>query len=195
MGKLIPSVREDVDPAHLGALRGHRRRRLPVEEATIERHVAEGVDVAVPLVVVVDTDVALGETHRPRSDVDVGQQRHVVIGGFGYVDPPLGTERAAERDRHSAPNEPGGGGDAGSGHVAQGSSPPAVIPATPVRDRVEELPELLGRHVHDGHRGELTAPRSTTNDLALTVTGSPAPNFAGERMPVGSKLSSSVSQT
>jgi hypothetical protein len=39
--------------------------------------VAEGFDVAVPVVVVVDADVVLGEAQGPGPDVAVGQHRHV----------------------------------------------------------------------------------------------------------------------
>src|SRR5215213_1075583 len=44
---------------------------LTVEECALERHVAEGVDVRVPVVVVIDAHVVLGEPDRPRTDVDI----------------------------------------------------------------------------------------------------------------------------
>ena len=49
---------------------------------------------AVALVVVVDADVVLGEAHGPGSDVDVGQHRHVVVGGLRGVEPRLGARAA-----------------------------------------------------------------------------------------------------
>ena len=73
-----PSLRMSIAPA--GAVRGDRAIRLSVEERAVEGHVAEGVDVAVPVVVIVETDVVLGEAHGSRSDIHVGQHRHVVLG-------------------------------------------------------------------------------------------------------------------
>ena len=108
------------------------------------------------VVVVVDAHVVLGKAHGPRPDVDVGQHRHVVVGGLGHIDPRHGLEWLAERDRDSAPNEPGRGGDASGGEMVESSSLAVVVPATPVRDRVEELTELLRGHVHKGHPGDLT---------------------------------------
>ena len=136
------AVLEDVDRTGLGALRGDRLVRLAVVETTVVGDVAEGVDVAVAVVVVVDADVVLGEAHGPRPDVDVGQHRHVVVGGLGHVDARLGLERLAERDRGSAANEPGGGGDPGGREMVQRASLAVVVPAAPVGDRFEELAEL-----------------------------------------------------
>ena len=60
----------------------------------------------VPVVVVVGADVVLGESDRPRPDVDVGQHRHVMVGGLRDVDAGLGAERLAERDRDAGLDEP-----------------------------------------------------------------------------------------
>lgn len=61
---------------------------LPPYREAVVRNVAEGIDVAVPLVVVVDADVVFGEAHAPGSDVDVGQHRHLVMRRLGVVDAP-----------------------------------------------------------------------------------------------------------
>ena len=150
------SVLEDVDRTRLGAELGNRPIRLAVEEEPIEGDVAEGVDVTMALVVVVDPDVVLGETQGPGSNVDVGQHRHVVVGGLRNVDPGLGLQRLTERDRDSAPNEPGSRGYPSGGEMVQRPSLPVVVPAAPVGDRVEELAELVRGHVHAGHVGEPT---------------------------------------
>ena len=55
------TVLEDVDRAGVRALRGDRRVGFSVVEEAVEGDVAEGIDVAVSLVVVVDADVVLGE--------------------------------------------------------------------------------------------------------------------------------------
>jgi hypothetical protein len=56
-------VLQDLDRARPCARRCHRPRRLPIEQATLERDVAKSVDVAVTVVVVVEPHVILGETH------------------------------------------------------------------------------------------------------------------------------------
>ena len=99
-------VLEDVDRAGMSAEIVGGRHRLAVEERAVERHVAEGVDVRVPVVVVVDAHVVLGESDRSRPDVDVGQHRHVMVGGLGHVDAGLSAERLAERDRDAGLDEP-----------------------------------------------------------------------------------------
>jgi hypothetical protein len=59
-----------------------------IEHAVVHDMTA-GVDVAVPLVVVADADVVLGEAHASGSDVDVGQHDHLVMGGSGLSMPPF----------------------------------------------------------------------------------------------------------
>ena len=120
--------------------------RPAVQEAVV-RNVAEGVDVAVPLVVVIDADVVLGEAHAPGSDVDVGQHRHLVMRRLGVVDAPLRVERPAERNRHPEANQPGGGGDPVGGEVVEGPHLRPLAPATPVGDLPEELVELAGAEI------------------------------------------------
>ena len=39
--------------------------------------------------------------------------------------------------------------------VVQGPPPPVVVPAAPIGDGVEELPELRLRHLHAGHGATL----------------------------------------
>ena len=114
-------VLEDVDGAYLRTLWGHRLGRLPVEEVAVERHVTQGVNMAVALVVVVDADIVLGEAHRSRSNVHIGQHGHVVIGRLGDIDLSLGDERPAECDGHSIVDQPRGGGRALGGQVAKRS--------------------------------------------------------------------------
>jgi hypothetical protein len=141
--------------------------------------------------------------------------RHVVVGRLGYVDPRLGPAWLGKRDRHAGAYEPGGGGRSSRGDVVQSSSLPVVLPATPSWRPCQRAhgtpalsyPRASPRRTYGGKArlassgsGEpadhpVTGPRSTTTDLAPTVTVSPAPSLSGVRMPVGSKLSSSGSQT
>jgi hypothetical protein len=137
-------VLEDVD-----------RPRLTVEERAVEGHVGEGVDVRMAVVVIVDAHVVLGEADGSRPDVDVGQHRHVIVGGLWNVDTGLGAERLAERDRDAGLDEPSGSGDAIRREVVQGPPPPVIRPAPPVGHRVEELAELGFGHIHDGHGSTL----------------------------------------
>ena len=82
-----------------------------VVEGPVERDVAERVDVAVAVVVVVDADVVLGEAQRPGSDVGVAR-------ASSCGDPPArdcrsrsGVQRQAQRHGLAAANEPGGRDD------------------------------------------------------------------------------------
>jgi hypothetical protein len=59
------AVLEEVDRSHVSCRRRHRGLGGAVEERALERHVAEGVDVRVSLVVVVEADVVLREAHGP----------------------------------------------------------------------------------------------------------------------------------
>ena len=102
------AVLEDVDRSVLGARGGQRGLRMTAVEQAVEDDVGEGVDVAVPFVVVVGADVVLGEAHASGADVDVRHHRHAVVRRAGVVDALLRVERLAERDRDAAANEPGG---------------------------------------------------------------------------------------
>ena len=137
-----PSRLEEVDGTGLRAVRDDRasgcRRRT-----TRRRRRGRRRRCAVPVVVVVDADVVLRESHGPRSDVHVGQHRHVVVGGLGHVDARLGRQRRlsvtvtpARTSRAAAATRAG---------VRRFSAPrsPAVVPAAPVRDSVEEVAELV----------------------------------------------------
>ena len=114
-------ILEDVDGAKLCTPWGHRLGRSPIEEVAVERHVTQGVNMAVPLVVVVDADIVLGEGHRSRPDVHIGQHRHVVVCGLGNIDPSLGDERPAEGNADSVVDQPCGGGRAPGSQVAKRS--------------------------------------------------------------------------
>lgn len=60
---------------------------------------------------VVEADVVLGEAHRARSDVLVGQHRHVAVRRLRTIEARLGRERLTERHRVPASDQPSGGGD------------------------------------------------------------------------------------
>ena len=78
---------EHVDGVGHGAPGGDLRVGCPAVQDAVVRNVTQGIDVAVPLVVIVDADVVLGEAQAPGSDVDVGQQRHLVIRRVRVVTP------------------------------------------------------------------------------------------------------------
>ena len=139
-----------------------------VEERAVELHVAEGVDVRVPVVVIVGAHVVLGESDRSRPDVHVGQHRHVMVGRLRGRDAGLGAERLAERDGDAGLDEPGRGRDAGGREVVQGPSPPVARPAAPVGDGVEELAKLPLGHVHGGHGGH---PRERETHSRIISSG------------------------
>jgi hypothetical protein len=64
-GTADQSVLEDVDGADLRAVYRHRLGWFPVEEGTIERDVAECIDVGMPIIVVIDAEVVLGLCRAP----------------------------------------------------------------------------------------------------------------------------------
>ena len=78
---------EHMSPGLRRAVRRPPSSTLPVSrrKEVVERHVTDGVDVGVPVVVIVEAD--LGAAHGPRSDVDVDavQHGHVMVGRLGHV--------------------------------------------------------------------------------------------------------------
>jgi hypothetical protein len=130
-----------------------------------------------PLVVIIRADVVFREANGPRSDVDVGQHRHVMIGGHRHVDPGLGPQGLAEGDRLARARKPQRGGDSSPGEMVQGSAPPVVAPATPVGDRADQLAELAGCHVHLSQRRN---PRPYGNHpIGVTRGGAAVPRRSG----------------
>ena len=83
----------------------HRRRRRPAVEDAVVGDVAEGVDVAVPLVVVVDADVVLGEARAP-DPMSTSATASSRVRRLGVVDARVRVERSAQRDRHAPLDEP-----------------------------------------------------------------------------------------
>jgi len=81
---------------------------VAVVQPALERDVAQRVDVAVGIAVVVEGQVVHGEPQQPRADVDVGEHRHVVDGGLGVVGRGPGVQREAQGDGGAVPHEPGG---------------------------------------------------------------------------------------
>ena len=135
---------DDVDRVELGtALRDGTLRLAAVQEAAV-RNVAERVDVAVSLVVVVEPDVVLGEALCPRSGVRVRQHRHVVIGRVRIVDAPPSGQRSAERDRDPARDELRGVCDPIGGQIVKSATLASTGPAPPGADLLEERAKLAG---------------------------------------------------
>ena len=167
-------VFEHGDGPDLGAMRGDRALRLAVEERPVEGHVAEGVDVAVAVVVVVEPDVVLGETQRPRADVHIGQHRHVVVGGLGHLEACLGLERLSERDRDAAANQLRRGSGPSRREMVERPSF-ATLPTTPVGDRVEELAKLVRCHIHARSVGHQTGHESPDEGDATRFARSETP--------------------
>jgi hypothetical protein len=176
----------------------------PVELALVP-NVAERVDVAVTLVVVVDADVVLREAQAAGSDVDVGEQRHLVIRRLGVVDAPMRVERPAERDGQPPVDQPRGGHDPVGGEVVQRPHLRPLVPPTPVDELPEEAAEIAGAQVdvtrslpgltrrHDD--GGLQPPATTPDcgpAAARRYRPRPQryrPGVAGSRsMPAGSKI-------
>ena len=67
------AVLDDLDRVDRRALRGDGGARLAVVEGAVEGDVAERVDMAVAVVVIVDADVVLGEAERSGPDVDIAR--------------------------------------------------------------------------------------------------------------------------
>ena len=91
----------------LRALRSDRAGRAPVEEKALKRDVAEGVDVALPVVVVVEPDVVLGEAVVVAGSIvmwwsagsGTSMRASVSSGWLSVMVVPLRTSRAAAATR------------------------------------------------------------------------------------------------
>ena len=88
----------------------HRVRRPSVVQGAVVGDVAEGVEVAVRVVVIVDPDVVLSEGEAAGLVLGA-EHRHAVVGGLGVIGLALGVKDAAEADRLPAARQAGGGGD------------------------------------------------------------------------------------
>ena len=80
------AVLDDLDRVDRRALTGDGAARLAVVEGAIEGDMAQRVDVAVAVVVVIGADVVLGEAERPGTDVDVVEHGHVMVRRHRVVD-------------------------------------------------------------------------------------------------------------
>jgi hypothetical protein len=122
--------------------------RLAVGERPVERHVAQRVDVAVRIAVVVEAHVVLGEAHRSRVGVAAGKHRHVVGGGVRVVRGGQGVQREAQADGAARSHQPGGRDDVGWGQMVQRAPLIGLAPASPGGDGREERGEVVGADVH-----------------------------------------------
>jgi len=120
---------------------------VAVVQPALERDVAQRVDVAVGIAVVVEGQVVRGEPQQPRADVDVGEHRHVVDGGLGVVGRGPGVQREAQGDGGAVPHEPGGRHDMCGVEMVQRPALVLFAPAAPGADGVEEHAELAGAEV------------------------------------------------
>ena len=132
-----------IDPR---AVRSDRGARPIVEEDAVERDVAEGVEMAVGVVVVVDAHVVLREAERSRADLYVGEHGHTVLGGFGV----LGARRRCRSGRLSVTvvaiaHQPPEAAIRSGVRRFEGSPLVVLAPAPPIGDRGEERPETRQR--------------------------------------------------
>jgi hypothetical protein len=147
---------------------------------------------AVALVVVIDADVVLDETHASGSEVDVGQHRHVVIRRLGTVDALVRLQRTTERDGGSAANESAGGGDPVRGEVIESAALFPLAPAIPISDFFEECPEFFSAHIdataRRGHARSIRVPYALSELAILMDANTGMRLHAGEQQGAADRL-------
>src|SRR5262249_42702122 len=114
---------------------------------TLVCDVAEGVDVCMAVVVVVDSDEVLGETKLTKSHIRTGVLGHLELGRVRTVGPHARAERQAEADYDAAAHQACGCRVAPGGEAVDGPKLVIVPPPSPAADGLEQCGELGRREL------------------------------------------------
>ena len=153
---------------------------LAVVEQTVVGNMAERVDVRVPVVVIVGTDVVLDELDAFWLCVaPAPERRHVVIGGHRVVRGFLRVDGQAHRHRHTVLHQPRGGDDAIRCEQVQGSALVLLSPLAPPLQRAEQVGELLGGDVDVRTAVVHDAPGATATSGGAPGRGASGAGSAG----------------